>query len=172
MNVIRKNNTKAFTLIELVLYLAMISGIMLTISYSLATLLEARIKNQAIAEVNQQGQQVLQIITQISRNSIAIRLPVPQSSSNAMTLTVPNPNDPTIFTLVSNAIMISEGGGTQIPLTNGRVVVSDLSFRNLTRTNTPGTVKIQFTLTHLNPENRSEYAFSKTFYGTATLRFP
>jgi len=52
------------------------------------------------------------------------------------------------------------------------VTVSGLTFQNLSRSATPGTVRIQFTLTHVNPAGRNEYSFAKTFIGSATLRQP
>jgi type II secretory pathway pseudopilin PulG len=55
-------------------------------------------------------------------------------------------------------------------LTNNRVTVSGLSFRNMSRPGTPGTIRTQFTITLKNPENRQEFNFSKTFYGSMSIR--
>ena len=55
-------------------------------------------------------------------------------------------------------------------LTNNRVTVSNLSFQNLSRPGTPGIVSVQFTVNSINPENRQEFNFSKTFYGSMSIR--
>jgi len=166
---------RGFTLIELLLYVAISSAILLITSLFLQILLESRVKNQTIAEVEQQGLQVMQLITQTARNAEAIPSPAPSASAASLTLDVITASsDPTIFDLdlLSGAIRIKEGGGAVIPLTNSRVTASALTFQNLSRGSTPGTIRIQFTLTHINPEGRNEYFFTKTFTGSATLRQP
>jgi len=137
---------RGFTLIELLLYVSIVGAIIFSIAGFLSLLMQSRVKNQAIAEVEQQGIQAMQVITQTGRNAADV-------------------NFTTAFDLF---------GGTMrqdaIPLTNSRVVASNLTFQNLSRTGTPGTVRVQFTLTHINPSGRNEYDFNKTFYGSASLR--
>lgn len=169
----QRNTQQGFTLIELLLYVSIASGILLITSVFLSLLLESRIKNQTIAEVEQQGLLVLQVITQTARNSETITLPAVGVSTSSLTLNVINVvNDPTIFDADAGTIRIKEGVAPVIVLTNSRVIASALTFQNLSRSGTPGTVRIQFSLTHTNPEGRNAYAFTKTFVGSATLRHP
>ncbi|MDD5626512.1 MAG: type II secretion system protein [Patescibacteria group bacterium] len=162
---------RGFTLIELLLYVAVASAILLAISVFLSILLQSRIKNQTIAEVEQQGLQVMQLVTQTARNAEAITSPAQGASASSLTLDVISAaSDPTIFDLASGAIRVKEGAGSATALTNSRVTASALTFQNLSRTDTPGTVRVQFTLAHTNPEGRNEYSFTKTFIGSASLR--
>lgn len=162
-----------FTLIELLLYMAISGVILLIISLFLQTLLESRIKNQTIAEVEQQGLQVMQLITQTVRNADTINSPVTGASAATFSInTYTAGNNPTVFDLSSGVIRIKEGAGAVVSLTNSRITVSALNFQNLSRASTPGTIRISFTLTHNNPAGRNEYNFSKTFYGSASLRQP
>ena len=162
-----------FTLIELLLYVAISSVMLLITSLFLQTLLQSRIKNQTIAEVEQQGLQVMQLITQTARNAEVITAPAPSASDQSLTLDVITAaNDPTVFDLSDGAIRIKEGAGAVIPLTNSRIIASAITFQNLSRANTPGSIRIQFTLTNVNPEGRNEYNFTKIFTGSAALRQP
>lgn len=162
-----------FTLIELVLYVAISGFILLAVSLFLQALLESRIKNQTIAEVEQQGIQVMQLITQTLRNGDKISSPVQGTSAASLSVyTYAAINNPTVFDLSGGAIRISEGSAAAVSLTNSRVVVSGVRFSNFSRSGTPGIVRIQFTVTHLNPSGRSEYDFSKTFISSASLRQP
>lgn len=162
-----KINSQGFTLIELLLYVAIIGIILLTVSGFLYTTLRSRVKNEVISEVNQQGIQLTQLMTQTIRNSSAINSPASGSSSASLSLNTSVPaNNPTIFDLSSGAARIKQASAAEIPLTNSRVVVSGLSFTHLTSSS----IKIQFTLTHVNPGNRPEYTFSQTFNTTASLR--
>lgn len=164
---------RAFTLVEVLLYVSISSVMLLSASLFLSTLLESRIKNQTIAEVEQQGLQVMQIIAQTARNAEAIISPAQGTSASSLTLDVITAaSDPTVFDLSSGAIRITEGVGAAVALTNSRVTASALTFQNLSRASTPGTLRIQFTLTHVNPDGRNEYAFAKTFTASATLRQP
>jgi len=162
---------RGFTLVELLLYLAIASIMLFTTTLFLQTLLESRVKNQTITEVQAQGLQVMQIMTQTIRNAEAITSPVAGASALSLTLDVVQAgDDPTVFDLSSGTVQIKEGAAAVVPLTNSRVTVSDLNFQNLSRSGTPGTIRISFTLTHINPSGRNEYNFSKTFYASASLR--
>ncbi|HLD30985.1 MAG TPA: prepilin-type N-terminal cleavage/methylation domain-containing protein [Patescibacteria group bacterium] len=171
-----KNKIKyssGFTIVELLLYVAISSVMLLTISLFLQTLLESKIKNQTVAEVEQQGLQAMQMITQTARNADAINSPARGASASLLSInTYIINNNPTIFDLFGGAIRVKEGVVAAVPLTNSRVIASALDFQNLSRADTPGTIRIQFTLTHINPENKNEYDFSKTFIGSASLRQP
>ncbi len=164
---------KGFTLIELLLYVGIASSILLVSTLFLQTLLESRVKNQTIAEVEQQGLQVTQVITQTVRNSESITTPTVGDSEPSLTLDVVNAgDDPTVFNVSGGSIQITEGSGSPIALTNSRVTASSLTFENLSRTDTPGIIRISFVLTHSNSSGRQEYDFTKTFYASASLRQP
>lgn len=68
------------------------------------------------------------------------------------------------------AVRVKEGTATAIPLTNNKVQVSGLSFKNLTRSGTPGNLQISFVVSYLNPNNRNEYSYQKTFTTSVSVR--
>lgn len=162
---------KGFTLIEIILYLGLASTMILVVSLFFVNMVGSRIKQQAIAEVEQQGVGAMHRVMQTVRNATVITSPTQGASSSSLTITVPTTSSsPTMFDLSGGAIRLTEGTGSPITLTNSRVTASAPTFQNLSRTSTPGTVRIQFTLTHVNPTGRNEYEYSKTFYGSASLR--
>jgi len=159
-----------FTLIEILLYVSIAGAILLSVSIFWTILLQARVKNQTMAEVESQGAFVMELITQTVRNSEVIVSPAIGASSASATLTVAAPKNPTIFDMSGGVIRITEGVSAAVSLTNSRVVASELTFQNLTGAATPGTMRVNFTLTHVNPGGKNEYDYSKTFYGNASLR--
>jgi len=164
---------KGVTLIEILLYISLAAVILLSVTMFLSVLLQSRVKNQTIAEVEQQGAQVLQIFTQTARNSQGIVLPEAGGSGPVVLLAVSDiEKTPTMFSLpdTGSTINISEGTSSPIPLTSSRVEASNLVFQNLSRVGTPGTIRVQFTLSHFNPSGRNEFEYQKTFYGSATIR--
>lgn len=167
------SHIRGVTLIELLLYVAVASGILLSITVLLSSLLEARVKNETMAEVEQQGMQALHTILQTARNAQNITTPTSGNTAGSLTLDVVSPGvDPTVFDLSSGVLQITEGAGAPVALTNTRVTVSGLSFSNLSYATTPGTIRATFTVTYTNTTGRQEYSFSKTFSGTASLRWP
>ena len=169
--IVNDKSGAGFTLIELLLYIGLSSAMLLTVSIFLSVILQSRVDNQVVSEVEQQGWQVMNIITQTIRNSEVINSPMAGSSASQLSLNVSDISlSPTIFSLSGTAILMAEGSNLPVNLTSSRIESSNLNFDNLSITNTPGTVRITFTLKHINPENKKEYDYTKTFYGSASLR--
>jgi Tfp pilus assembly protein PilW len=165
--------SRGFSLIEILLYAGLAAVILGAVSGMHVLYQQTRIKSGVIAEVEQQGTQVLQLVTQAVRNAEEITSPSPGGSS-ASTLALDMYDgsvDPTTFDSDSGVIRVCEGSGCSVvDITNDLVAASDIAFQNLSRTDTPGVVKIEFTLAHTNPEDHNEYDYTKTFYATAALR--
>jgi type II secretory pathway pseudopilin PulG len=68
-----------------------------------------------------------------------------------------------------STIRIKEGAGAVVNLNSNDIEVTALSFRNLTRTGTKGIIQYSFTLNRINPANRNEYDYQKTFNGSASV---
>jgi len=166
-----KNNNGS-TLIELILYISLATGMLLVISMAFSIFFYSLIKNQTILEVDQQGAQIMQIVTQTIRNANSVNSPALGINDASLSLSVPDPlSNPTIFALSGNEINITEGLNPEVSLTNtSRIIASGLLFENLSRNLTPNTIGISFTLSHVNSSGRNEYNYSRTFYGSASLR--
>jgi Tfp pilus assembly protein PilW len=170
MNFGKIKNNNGLTLIEALLYLSIAALILLVVSVFLTGTIQSRVKNQTIAEVEQSGQQVMNIILQTIRNAETVTAPTQGNSDSALELDVYDvADDPTIFTLNGDTIQVTEGAGSTIDLTSSRIVVSSLTFENLTRPGRSGSIRVEFTLNHVNPAGRNEFDFEKTFVGAATI---
>ncbi len=163
--------TSGFTLVEVILYTGLSAMILAGLSLFIGITLSTRVENQAITEVENQGIQVAQLITQTIRNAEGVIGPLPGLSSSSLTLTVvATSSNPTIFRLVSSTIYIQEGSSSPLPLTSPLVVGSNLIFENLARLNTSSSIRVRFTLSHVNPGAKSEYDYTKTFISSASFR--
>lgn len=164
-------NRKGFTLVELILYVSVSALVALAASGLIILIVQARVKSQTVAEVEQVGSQVMNLITQTVRNSPKINSPLPGGTSGVLSLAnQSSTKNPTIFDVQSSTIRIAEGVSLPVPLTSFRLLASGLLFQNFSRANTSGTVRVQFTLTHQNPGGRNEYDYTKIFHGSATIR--
>jgi Tfp pilus assembly protein PilW len=166
-----KNYCFGFSLIELLLYVAITSVIGFGIVSFLMTSVQSRVKNQTIAEVEQQGQQVMLTITQTIRNAQTVTTPALGASASTLSVTtISASTSPTVFDVASGAIRITEGATAAVALTTSQVIASGLTFTNLGQSGTEGSIRIQFTLAHVNTVGRNEFDWSKTFITTASLR--
>ena len=164
-------NKKGFTLIELLLYIGLAGAMLLAVSVFLSVIMRSRVENQVAAEVEQQGWQVIQSVTQTIRNSAGINSPSAGSSASSLSLQISDAGkNPTIYDVSGTTIRITEGASSSIDLNSTRIEASSVSFENLSRTDTPGVIRMSFTLTHINPVSKKEYEYTKTFYATASLR--
>lgn len=170
---LQSHHHAGFTLLELLLYVSIAGIILGGVSVFLASLVQARIKNQTIAEVDQQGEQVLRLMTQTVRNADTINSPAQGGVGASLSVnTYTGALNPTVFDISGGFMRITEGAAAPIQLTNARVTVSNMSIQNLTRTGTPGSVRFMFTVSGVNTGGRQEYSYQKTFLGSASLRQP
>lgn len=169
----KHRHKRGFTLIEILLYVSLASVILLTVSAFLGILLQSRVKNQVVAEVEQQAQHVIQTIGPAIRNAEDITSPLVGGSATSLTLDIYDAaDDPTVFDLSGGVIRITEGAGSVVDLTTSRVNVSSLTFTNITKDDTPGTVRIEFTISYNSSSSRQEFSYSKDYYATYNLRQP
>ena len=110
-------------------------------------------------------------MTQDVRNAQAIISPATSTSGTSLTiLTYASTTSPTVFDVSSSTLRISEGAGSPVALTNTQVSISNLQFQNLSLSGTSGSVKIQFTISSASTTGQFDTTYSKTFYGSATVR--
>lgn len=169
----RSSNTmrKGFTLVELLLYTAISASLLLMLSLFFHTALETRVKQQAIAEVEEQGTAAMQQLLQDARNAESIISPATSTSAGSLTLNMPGTAINTVvYDSAGGALRIMRGTTSTMALTNTRVSVSDVIFTNLSGFGTRGTLRAAFTLAYAASTTRAEYMYSRRFIGSATMR--
>jgi len=167
----REKNNQGFTLVELLLYIGVVTIIISGVTGLAFLMLQARVKTQAMNEINYQGEKIVRMINQTIRNGDAIDSPSKNSFSNSISVdTYDQANSPTVFNLSGQRMTVREGTSGEIYLTNNRIIISDLNFQNNGLENAPDSVQFQFKIDYYNPEGRSEYNYSKIFYGGASIR--
>ncbi|MBI4034752.1 type II secretion system protein [Candidatus Saccharibacteria bacterium] len=173
----RKPKTeKGFTLLEILLYLAIFAVTIGSIVGLSQAAISQRIKNQVIAEVNYQGEAVLASLSQAIRSAASVTSPALGESSASLTLaTAAGSTNPTIFQAITDSgrtrLRLSEGSpASSYFLTNSHVRLSNLSFVNAGADGTAGSIKIQFDLSYESDSPRHEYVFSKTYWGATNLK--
>lgn len=165
-------HSAGFTLIEFLLYFTLSGVVVYAMSLFLYNLLELRTKNYVITEVEQQAQHVMYFVTNAVRNSKSIVSPSEGTSSDSLVLeSYDAGKDPTTIDVSDGVIRVCEGTScTPINLMATNVTASDVSFGNVSRADTPGSIQIQYTLSFAGAQDRQEFIYSKTYQGSATVR--
>lgn len=168
-HVTRKSS--GFTLLELLLGIAM-SGILIgVIAQWFAVTIQARAKIDAIQQVDYYGERIMRDITQSIRNAKGISTPNQGATADSIVLSVDDTQkSPTTFDISSSVVRMDEGSNDPEALHPDWIVTSDFSVTNLSYPSTPGTLRVQFTLSRSNPSNSPSFNYQHTFYGSATLR--
>ncbi len=162
---------KGFTLIEVMIYVAIFSIVVGTLTTFALSMNSSRLRAQVMLEVNGQGASIVRTITQTVRNSTAITAPSAGNTAGALTLaTSVSGTNPTSFSVTGETLYMTEGALSTVALTNNKVKLTNLVFTNLSRASTPGVVQMRFTLSNTASTTRVEQQYSVDFYGTAARR--
>ncbi len=158
----RRHVKNGFTLLEVLLYVAITATLLGGLVIFMALLTQARVKDQTIAEVTGSGTQLLQYITQAVHNAAAVSVVNP----SALSITDATGNQSAVV-LTDGAVQL-QTNQTSVALTSNHVVVDKLIFTSIN--GAPASVRIEMTLESYNPSGRGESFFIQTWYATATLR--
>lgn len=162
-----------FTLMELMLYIAVLGSLLAAVAGFFGVAASARIKNQAVYEVDSQGSFAIETIGQAIRGSSLVTSPTITANANSLTLATATPaTNPTVFSLNNGTLQVKEGSAAAVSLTNDKVAVSNLTFTNLSRAGTPGLVRISMTISRQNPGGRAEFDYTRTFLTSMARRQP
>lgn len=168
MEIQNKNGT---SLAELLIYMAIM--VILTSAIISFIVLNKKIgdRNEAINEVEFQGQEIVEIISQTIRNGKSINVPALGGSGSQLSLVVDVSGDsPIVFDLVAGKMRIKRGAGVATNLNSDKVVISNLIFKNIGNAGTIGSINFQFNVKYLNPMNKTELNYAKTFFNSGSLR--
>ncbi len=164
--------SNGFTIIELIIYSGITCIILIVFSFSVWRIVGGNVKAGAFEEVEQNATFAMEKIAKAVRNAASVITPANTGDvSFFLELEMQDvQKSPTVFEVSGNRVTVQEGAGGVFPLTTDRVQATNLQFTNLSYDNTPGVVKIELTIEHLNPSQRNEYEATTSLASTASLR--
>ena len=160
-------DNQGFTLLELLLYVFVASGILLSIVALVAVLIQSRVKNQTISTVEQQGSQIIQLVTQEINNAKIITAPAVGSSSAILQFQDTNGQSEQL-SVVSSTLFLNKNNKDYF-LNPSTIKVSNWQVTNLGIAS-HDSIKIQFDLNYNNLAGLNQYSYVQTFYATANIR--
>ena len=159
-----------FTLIEFSIYITIIAVILTLIIGLLWDVILGNIKESAYQEVQENARFALTKVSQEIKKATGVNNPNPGETANSLSLAMASSvSDPTVIDVADGKLRITKGVSSPQELTTDLVTVSNLQFSNLSYSDTPGTIRIEMTIEHINPANRIEYQALLTLKSTFSL---
>lgn len=175
----RHKNThqKGFTLIELILTIALAVIVITSVSLFVIDILKTRAKSTSVAEVQQNVRFTMNKISYYIRNT--------EGGINAGSSSF-SPTDPgtlylemgagaaddVVIDVVSGRVRVTVGGGSSEFLTSDEVNVNSLVFTNNTASGSPRNIGVELDVEFNNPSNRTEFDYSYSANTSVTVHTP
>jgi len=159
------NHKQGFTLIELIIYLAIVSIILISISYLILDILGGQVKSYANQEVNHN----LRFISNNLIKDIKKAQDIGSLASDTLALTMPGDDITYNFDSIDNKITRQLGVATPVDLNTNRVEVLG-SFSDLSYLSRAKNVGINLEINYKNPGNLPDYNASTTAEFAVELR--
>ncbi|MDA3802275.1 MAG: prepilin-type N-terminal cleavage/methylation domain-containing protein [Patescibacteria group bacterium] len=166
-----KRNKKAFTLVEVMLYTAILSIFLLSMTSFVNSVIAAQAKNRIILDVERQGEYISSIIYKKIVNAESINYPV-LTTNNSLSLNTNDSNlNPTIISITNNKITIKEGTAEPVNLNSGNIIAQNLNFTENSFANSPENISATFTLKVDSVSSKAEFNYDQDFYVDASKRY-
>lgn len=172
MKSLKHENKNGFTLIETIIYIAIIGGVFVALTSFVLTISGSRNKSYSEQEVNANARMALGVISQKIKSASGINLASstfgahPGVLSLAMTSSTLNP---TVIAVSGNRIAVTVGSGSPQFITSQMVLVTNLVFTNLTGDSNHGNIGINMNFVFAG-SNSSDYNFTSSLQTAVSLR--
>jgi prepilin-type N-terminal cleavage/methylation domain-containing protein len=170
-----KDNKQGFTLVEVMVYVAIIALMMTTLVLFSINLIQVRAKQRVIHNVEANAARIFERLADAARHAEGINTGASTFNSDPGTLSVNIVSagvDPTIFSLTADdgVFQANEGGAGNVAITTDDVAITNLVFTNLTSVTDIGIIKVEFTVAAVNNSGNPLYSYEESFQ--TAIRIP
>ncbi len=170
---IKNTSQRGFTLVEVLIYSLIISGMASSVIFFSLTILESQEKARSYQEVQQNARFAMnRMIREInSASSFSTSSSTFETHPGVLYLTNPDSSkNPTVFSVVNSRIQMAQGTSSPVFLTSENVEVARLIFEDLSFADRTENIKIILSIDHQNPENLSILSGTTTMEVSTTIR--
>lgn len=126
---IKNNLQTGFTLVEVILYVAIVASFISVLSFFFLSIQTTNFKQDAIRTVEDQAKIINQELERLVFNATDINIPTLQNSGDTLSLDmIINNVDPTIITLDGDNLTIKQGTDPAESINTDDIIVSNLEF--------------------------------------------
>jgi len=167
------NSRKAFTLIEILIYLGIFAIIAGTLTGILNSVVRIQTRELAGNEVSQQMNFVMSTIQRLVRESSKIEMEAGASGSAINLRMASSTLDPTLIFASGTMVYLQQGTGEAAPLTNSKVKVDNLTFKKYSQYPGHDVVQVNLTMSYntANPQQQSSQTLQSTIARNSPATF-
>jgi len=158
-----KDYSKGFTLVELLIYIAIFSIFSIFLVSILSTFTRVQVRQMSVNEVNHQINFVSSIIQEMVKNSSLINMPDGVVTSSINLRMASSSLDPTIIYASGTAIYMLQGNNSPVMLTDSNVNVSNFSAIKYPSGGGSYIIQVNLSLSYNNPNPASQFSQSLQF---------
>lgn len=168
----KKINTKQGTsLLELLIYVAILAGLMVVVTDAFTSLSKGRGQSQAKSEVNTAIRFATEKIRQDLKGASVVTTPILGTASSTLNLTASS--TVIIYDVLAGQLRRKEGAASPVAVTGSNIVASTPTFTRLENYNTflvATTTAIQVAMTMSYNSSSTDWRYSDSIRTTVTLR--
>lgn len=170
------NRKSGFSLIELLLYIGLIAIFLTAATTSLWDIILGNVKSGVHQEVQENLRYAAHRIQFEIRNANSVNpgsgfdINLTTNPSEKISLSAPDPNNPTEFRISGGVLQIKRGDGSWTALTSDVLEITNLTFIDLSDASSSEYLEFTVTVKYRNPSGRSQWEKEATFRGAAQLR--
>lgn len=162
-------NKKGFTLIEVIIYVAILGIIVVSFVSFVLAISSVRNKSYVVSEVNSNLRIAMDLISQKIRSAEAVTSPLSGAVSTSLELDMPNPEPTTVFALQDGVLHLTEDIITENMITNPEINITELKFTNLGASGKRDSLRIEMAAEYRNAGSR-DFQYSNSLKTTVNLR--
>lgn len=165
---------RGFNLVELVVYVAIVAIVLLAFSTFAIRLARSHVKAEIVGEVGYNAALIETRINDAMRHAELINTGASVFGSDPGTLSLDMADaavDPTVFSLDADdgTFQVSVDGGAAAPITTEGVLITNLTFTDLTSDEDVGVVLVEYTVQANNPSSDPLFSYEESFQTTARI---
>ncbi len=168
----KQNNNRGIALLELIIYLGLLGFVLSAMVMFSVEFAATHAKSAALAESARNTKfAVTRIAYEVRRaESIDYDNSTLDTSPSVLTLETSNPStNPTVISVVENQLMMSQGGGADIPLTPSQVEVEDFTIINVADTTRSRSIRVALTLGIVESGSLEEFSGVTSYMTTVRV---
>ncbi len=151
---------KGFSLIEMLIYIAVFSIVSVFLIAILTTFTRIEVRQTAVNDVNGQISFVSNVVQQLVQNSSLVNMTDGVTTSTLNLRTASSSQDPTLVYASGTALYLEQGSAASVALTNANVNVTNFSVTPYENPGGATVVQMNLSLTYNNPNPASQFAQS------------
>lgn len=163
---------RATSLIEVILYMLLLSSMLLGVSGILKEIFVAKDKQEVSLSVEEDAIRVLQLIEYDLKMASSVSAPASGGTAGStLTMTInPGTSFTRTYTQSGTTITRATNGGAAAVITSGRVLYSNFSVSHISTNASYHVITVSFTATALNTVNRRDMYYQKNYRTSVVLR--